>query len=228
MSRWICTIVFMLLGAARAQITTAPSSQPSDDFAQRLEAIDRLAAQHQAITADFVQEKQSPLLRKPLVSRGTVRAKGGLALWKTTDPEPSEMSVGAQTLRIYYPKQKTIEEYSMQQQLGMLAASPLPRLDTIRQSFSTTRADGSGGDIVIVRLEPRDVELRKYVDHVRVTLDALRGVVTEFELIDPDGEQTIIRFSNIRTDGDLSDEALKINAPVGTKVVRPLEGAPSR
>src|SRR5688572_26922132 len=166
MSGWLSMLVLMLLVTAQGQTTTttttttAPASQPNDEFAQRLEAIDRLAGTHQAITADFVQEKRSPLLRKPLLSRGTVRAQGGAALWKTTEPEPSEMSVGPQMLRIYYPKQKTIEEYSVQQQLGMLAASPLPRLDNIRQSFSISPADGSANDIVMVRMEPLQAEVR--------------------------------------------------------------------
>ena len=227
MSRLICTFVMIVSFAAQGQ-TTAPTTAPSDEFARQLDTIDQRAGAIDSLEADFVQEKRSPLLRKPLVSRGSVRAKGGLALWKTSEPEPSQMSIDPQTLRMYYPKQRTIEEYPMQQQLGMMAASPLPRLSAIRKSFSAKSDAGNSGSIVMVRMEPIDAELRKYVDHVRVALDADRGVVTEFEMVDPDGEQTIIKFTNIRTDVNLSDEALKLDAPAGTKVIRPLEGAPSR
>ena len=227
MSRLICTFVMIVSFAAQGQ-TTAPTTAPSDEFARQLDTIDQRAGAIHSLEADFVQEKRSPLLRKPLVSRGSVRAKGGLALWKTSEPEPSQMSIDPQTLRMYYPKQRTIEEYAMQQQLGMMAASPLPRLSAIRKSFSAKSDAGNSGSIVMVRMEPIDAELRKYVDHVRVALDADRGVVTEFEMVDPDGEQTIIKFTNIRTDVNLSDEALKLDAPAGTKVIRPLEGAPSR
>jgi hypothetical protein len=76
-----------------------------------------------------------------------------------------------------------------------------------------------------VWMQPIDPELRKYVDHVRVLLDSDRGLVLAFEMIDPDGEQTIIRFSNVQTGVNLSDDSLKLDAPDGTKVVRPLEGA---
>jgi outer membrane lipoprotein-sorting protein len=228
MSRLTCTFVMMLSFAALGQ-TSAPTSEPSNDAYDRLlDSIDKRAGAIHSLEADFVQEKRSPLLRKPLISRGTVRAKGALALWKTNEPEPSEMSIDPQRLRMYYPRQHTIEEYQMQQNLGMLAASPLPGLSAIRKSFSTKPDVGSSGNIVPVRMEPLDAELRKYVDHVRVALDAERGVVTEFEMVDPDGEQTLITFTNIRTDVNLSDEALKLDAPAGTKIVRPLEGAPSR
>ena len=227
MSCFVGIFVMILMSAAQGQPATAPTSQPADGaFIRQLEAIDQRASAIADLTADFVQEKHSPLLRKPLVSRGAVRAKGGLALWKTTEPEPAEMSIDPQLLRMYYPKQRVIEEYPMQQQLGMMAASPLPRLSAIRESFSMSRdaqQPTDGG--VAVRMEPQSAELKRYVDHVRVVLDEQRCVVTEFAMVDPDGEQTVIRFSNVRTNANLTDDQLKLDAPAGTKVVRPLEGA---
>jgi outer membrane lipoprotein-sorting protein len=233
--------VLMIVALARAQptATSQPASAPattqpietSGAFDRQLESIDRRAWGIKDLTADFVQEKRSPLLRKPLVSRGTVKAKGALALWETTEPEPTRMTLDPQTLRLYYPNQKTIEEYPMRGQLGMMAASPLPRLEAIRQSFNLLPDDGKGlpliegvPHLVPVRMTPKEAQLAKYVDHVRVLLDADRGLVLAFEMVDPDGEQTLIRFSNIRTDSGISDDAMKLNPAPGTKVVRPLEG----
>lgn len=214
---------------------TAPATAPSDAFQRQLEAIDQRAGNIKDLTADFVQEKRSPLLRKPLVSRGTVKARGSAALWETAEPEPTRMTLEPQTLRIYYPNQKTVEEYPMRGQLGMMAASPLPRLDAIRQNFNLTSDDGSGlpavegvAHPVPVRMTAKDPELAKFVDHVRVLLDADRGLVMVFEMIDPDGEQTVIHFSNVHVDVGLSDDALKLNPAPGTKIVRPLEGNSKR
>ena len=118
----------------------------------------------------------------------------------------------------------------MRGRLGMMAASPLPRLAAIRQSFSLAPDDGAGlptidgaGPLLPVRLTPKDQQLARYVDHVRVLLDEQRGLVLAFEMVDPDGEQTLIRFSNVRIDTGLSDDAMKLNPAPGTKVVRPLE-----
>jgi len=209
----------------------APATAPSDAFQRQLEAIDQRAGNIKDLTADFVQEKRSPLLRKPMVSRGTVRAKGAAALWETTEPEPTRMSLDPQSLRIYYPNQKTVEEYPMRGQLGMMASSPLPRLEAIRQSFNLLPDDGAGlpkiegvPNLVPVRMTAKEPELAKYVDHVRVLLDADRGVVLAFEMVDPDGEQTVIRFSNVRVDTGVTDDAMQLNPAPGTKVVRPLEG----
>jgi hypothetical protein len=56
-------------------------------------------------------------------------------------------------------------------------------------------------------------------------LDADRGVMLAFELVDPDGERTTILFSNIRLNGGMSDDALQLGAPAGTKIVRPISTA---
>jgi outer membrane lipoprotein-sorting protein len=232
----ILLVASLLVGAfAKAQTTSQPASPPatqsSEAFDQQLSIIDQRAGKIQDLVADFVQEKRSPLLRKPLISRGTVKAKGAAALWETTEPEPTVMTIDPQQLRLYYPKQKTLEEYPMRGQLGMMAASPLPRLEAIRQNFNLAPDDGTGLPpvedavrLVPVRLTPKDPQLAKYVDHVRVLLDPQRGLVLMFEMVDPDGEQTVIRFSNIRTDTGISDDAMKLNPAPGTKVVRPMEG----
>lgn len=215
--------------------TTRPAVPPPTEFELRLDAVDAKAAAWQDLTADFVQEKQSPLLRKPIVSRGTVKAKGAASLWQTAEPEATFMSVGQRALRLYYPKQKVVEEYPIEGRLGMLAASPLPRLASIRQNFkpvpddgaglSPAKGEGEGRSLVAVRMNPADAEIAKFVGHVRVLLDADRGFVLAFELVDPDGERTVIRFSNLRGNAGLADDAMQLQLPAGVKVTRPLEGA---
>jgi hypothetical protein len=229
-------LVTILSALPALTVAQAPATQPSAttapvdaDFEAQLAAIDARALAHKDLTADFVQEKHSPLLRKPIISRGTVLAKGASALWVTTEPEPSRMSVDPQWLRLHYPKQKIIEEYPIGGQLGMLAASPLPALAAIRKNFTLTPDTGEGlnpaepvaNETKALRLEPVEA-LRGTVGHVRVLLDVSRGLVLAFEVTDPDGERTLVRFSNLRTDTGLPDNALTLSAPAGTKVVRPV------
>ena len=83
-------------------------------------------------------------MKKPLVSMGTVLAKGAAMRWDTKAPEPTIMRVDEKDVTLYYPNQKTVEEYPMRGQLGMMASSPLPRLEAIRQSFNLLPDDGAG------------------------------------------------------------------------------------
>jgi outer membrane lipoprotein-sorting protein len=230
----VTALIVMLSCAAGDVAIAAPATQPSPaantpEFEQQLRDINAKSLQIKDLTADFVQEKQSPLLRKPLVSRGTVAAKGDMSRWDTTAPEPTRMTCDPHLLRLYYPNRKIAEEYPVASRLGMLAASPLPSLDIIRQNFTLAPDDSEGlpapagaASVQAVRMDPANNDIRKYVDHARVLLDTERGLVYAFEMIDPDGERTLIRFSNIKTDTGLTDSAVKLDLPADVKIVRPL------
>ena len=65
--------------------------------------------------------------------------------------------------------------------------------------------------------------MKQYVGQIRVLLDASRGVVSMFELTDPDGERTTIAFTNIRVNTGVEDASLELNAPRDVRTVKPLE-----
>jgi outer membrane lipoprotein-sorting protein len=232
--RWLTLLSLSLttVAAAAESSTTAPTTSPPE-FVQRLRDINARGLKIKDLTADFVQEKRSPLLRKPLISRGRVAAKGDTSLWQTDVPEPTQMTCNPHLLRLYYPARKVVEEYPVTSRLGMLAASPLPSLDVILQNF--TALPDAGDDLpaaagalpdsvqpVAVRMNPVDDEVRRYLDHARVLLDPQRGLVLTFEMVDPDGERTLIQFSKVQTDVGLSDDAVNLHLPADVKIVHPL------
>lgn len=215
--------------AAGGQAQPATTQVTGDDLAQRLEEIDRRAGTVRDLVADFEQRKFSPLLTEPIVTRGQIRSKGAMVLWSGETPEPTRTRVTLERLQIYYVKQNVLEEYPIGGKLGSLAASPLPRLATLRERFTMTRDDGTdlpappgAANLLAIRLTPIEDEVRQYVDHIRVLLDADRGLVAAFELVDPDGERTTIRFSNVRTNSGFPDAELELGTPRDVKVVRPL------
>src|SRR5689334_1906118 len=60
------------------------------------------------LRADFVQEKFTPLLRKPLISAGKILIKGSATLWITEKPEPTVLRIDAKEVRLLYPVQKVL------------------------------------------------------------------------------------------------------------------------
>jgi outer membrane lipoprotein-sorting protein len=212
----------VVVGSVRAQ------TKPSIDA--QLEAIDAKAAQVKDLVAHFEQRKFSALLTEPLVTTGEVRSKASTMLWIGQTPEPTRMRVTLERMQIYYVKQKLVEDYPIVGKLGSLAASPLPRLATLRERF-TIEAD-AGDDLAVwadnaepvaFKLTPIEAEVKQYVDHIRVLLDGSRGLVSVFELVDPDGERTTIAFSDIRVNAGIDDASLELDAPRDVKVVKPLE-----
>lgn len=210
--------------------TTSPQTRPADNsLAARLEAVDRRSVAIEDLTATFVQEKRSPLLRDPLVTSGEVRAVQSAMLWSSRGATPTIISIDSTLLRIYYVDQKVVEEYPVEGNLAAMAASPLPRLAALRESFSIEIDDGRGltdaavpRESIALRLTPNTDEMAENVDSVRVLLDADRGVVLVFEVTDPDGEVTIMRFADIKTNVGLSAGDLTLKVPADVKIVRPL------
>lgn len=200
-----------------------PTSQP--DLRARLVAIDARAAKIESIRADFVQEKQSPLLADPIRTKGKLAASGANVLWTASEPEPAQTHIGSSRLEIYYPKQNVVEQYELSDEMASMSASPLPRLEALQQSFEIVADAGEGLSIgegeVALRLTPIKPELAKYVDHVRVVLDESRSVVVAFEMTDPDGETTRTRFEQIEINPKLEARDVTLHLPANVKRVSP-------
>ena len=193
--------------------------------------IDARSAQVKDLTADFTQEKFTPLLKKPLTSTGTILIKGSASLWHTAQPEPTVMRIDDKELRLLYPRQKVLEVYPTGQKMASLAASPFPRLDVLKQHFTfqqmaTKELDAAAkeGETIALRMRPTEPELRKHIDEVQVLLQVATGFVLRATTIDSDGDRVVLSFSNIRVNGGVVDRELELVVPAGVKVTHPLEG----
>src|SRR5262245_54563232 len=133
---------FLIPIAALSIVTLAlaaePSTQPTTNPAlwNQMVEIDSRAAAAKNLAADFEQKKFTALLKKPLVSSGKIRVAGDTMRWDTDKPETNVLLISPAEVKMYYPKQKTVEVYRVDQKLGQLAASPLPRLEALKQHFS--------------------------------------------------------------------------------------------
>ena len=218
---------FALLPLFALLLIATPLFAQEEDEAARWQSLTDLADQAvevETYRADFTQEKITPLLRDPILSSGTIRVAGGVARWDTLEPYPSTMLISQGELRLYYPEQKTLEVYDLGERLDAMAASPIPDLELLRESFSLESVE-RGDEAVQMRLLPREEELQENVSEVRVTLDPTRGVLTGIEITDPNGDLTVLKFEEMTLNPELSADELALEVPVGTKVVKPLEAA---
>jgi outer membrane lipoprotein-sorting protein len=194
--------------------------------------VDARGASVRDLTADFTQEKHTPLLKKPLVSTGTIRIKGSAALWHTAHPEPTVMRIDDKEVKLLYPKQKVLEIFATDDKMGSLAASPFPRLAVIRKHFTFERVPanelmGAATDEskqLALRMRPIDESLKKHIDEVCVVLDIGTGLVLRAQTIDGDGDRIVLTFSNTKVNTGLTDADLALDVPPGVTVTRPLEG----
>lgn len=234
MSFLMTLLVGALSGLALADVsTTLPAAAPAGIDAAlwaHMKQIDARASAIADLTADFEQFKFTPLLKKPMTSRGVVLAKGNVMLWTTRLPEPTVMRVDENQIQVYYPNQKTAEIYPLSGRLAELASSPVPRLASLLEHFSFSPAsvedfgEKSDRGRLALRMVPSDKSIAEHVQSVSVLIDSDHGFILSLKMVDPDGERTEIRFSNVKTNTNLENARLGLSLPEGVKTVRPLEG----
>ncbi len=215
--------------AARTHSQPETLSQPQSLDA-RLEAIDARAAEVRDLTADYEQSKKTPMLKKPLVTKGTVKVKGHRTRWDTQGPHPTVMTMDPAEMRLFYPEQKTVEVYPVDAGMAKMAASPLPRISTVREQFTITEVPAkdidpqAGAGTIGLKLTPLKESLREHVSTVRVLLDTATAFGRIVEITDSDGDVTTMTFTNVRTNTGLTDDDVLLDLPRGTTISHPLQG----
>ncbi len=198
-------------------------------FAKRLEAVDAAMANVMDLRADFEQRRRTPLLKKPLVSKGVVLTKGELVRWDTTAPRASTLVIGHGSIRMFYPADSLVEVYSVGEGFKDLAGAPLPRLSVLKERFDLSplasddpATKGENANLLGVLLTPKSQDLRKHVTSVKVLIDEAGPSATKVVMTDPDGEETEIVFSHVQLNGGVRDDEVELSLPDGVKVSKPL------
>ncbi|MFA6046746.1 MAG: outer membrane lipoprotein carrier protein LolA [Phycisphaerales bacterium] len=230
-----------LVGQPAGPGASAPAAGPGEEakaatadaasakFAARLAAVDAGMAKVTDLRADFEQRRRTPLLKRPLVSKGTVLTKGDLVRWDTASPRESVLVIGHGSIRMYYPADKLVEVYPVGEGFKDLAGAPLPRLSVLRERFELSPLAASDPVMrdedehsLAVLLTPKSEELRKHVTSVKVVIDEAGPVAKKVVITDPEGEETEIVFTHTRLNGGVRDDEIELRLPEGVRVSKPL------
>ncbi len=198
-------------------------------FAERLEAVDAAMAKVVNLRADFEQRRRTPLLKKPLISKGVVLTKGEAVRWDTVSPRASSLLIEHGTVQMYYPADKLLEVYPAGEGFNDLAGGPLPRLATLKNRFTVSLlapkdlgASNEDANLLALQLTPKSEELRKHITSVKVLIDTSRPVAIKVVMTDPEGEETEIVFSNVKINSGVSESEVELKLPEGVRVSRPM------
>lgn len=216
-------VLMFALNLAAAQTPT---------FEERLAAADEAMATVSDLRADFEQQKKTTLLRRPLVSRGTVVCRAESIRWTTVSPHPGVVLVSPESITIHYPDDNIAEIYPADARFADAAGGPLPRLGELRAQFEVVEMSGEDvaafglapedlSERLFAALVPRSPDLQRHVSRVQVIIDTRLPCAERVIITDPDGDSTDIRFFNVRINSGVSDDEIKVRLPPGTHVSHP-------
>jgi outer membrane lipoprotein-sorting protein len=194
----------------------------------RLERLDARLAKIKDVRAKFEQRKRTKLLKRPMESGGKVSAKGAVVKWETLRPRAMTMLVSETAVKVYYPDDRLLEEYPLDERYRQAAIGPIPRLSALKERFEVKSIDAASltdekdtASLLALELTPKGQELRKHVAWVRVLIDEGAPCAKRVIVRDPDGDETEIAFSSVELDRGMEAGELELKVPEGTKVVKP-------
>ena len=189
--------------------------------------LQRLAKAHvdvQHITANYVQRRMTRLVKKPLLSNGTLafRREPGCVVFRVVAPRVAVIRLDKVHYEVYRAEQQRLERF-------VLPSDEMPRL--LFDALSLTEAklrerfEVAGCDAVAdpptrrrVRLIPNDKKTRRVAAEVSLLIDTTTAGLCGFGYTDPRGDTVDVELSDVTTPKDPAAGTFELEVPKGTAV----------
>jgi outer membrane lipoprotein carrier protein len=213
-------LIISLLLTFPSLVLAAPLSQSeTQDLVGRIQAT---AASKPSFQANFIEERQTGLLKQPVRNEGKI--------WATLPDKirreiggatPSATVIDGNNMVVYYPNLKEAEEYDLgkrpilKESLQALTAG----LDFQQlNNFYYVQASNEGREYRVT-LTPKTSAVSKVVNWVVLTVNS-DLLPSHVELETARGQKVDIRYSDVRHEA-IPDSTFQLTPPPGTKVTRP-------
>lgn len=198
-----------------------PQSEMTPEVRRAVEAMQKFYEETVRFEADFEQTYSYTTFSRKTLSRGRVRfLKSGASMrWDYAKPTEKSFVVAAEKFFVYDKEAKQILVAEMDSDRVSASLSFLwgqGKLDKeffIRESPREDLKDG-----IALELTPKIKDPR--FEKVYFLISAEDYSVKETLVIDPDGSENHVRFTNVRTNGDFGREAFLLEPPEDVQVVR--------
>jgi outer membrane lipoprotein-sorting protein len=219
--RWL-----MIFGAL---VRLAAADPLGDVFAR----MDKAAPQFKGMTADITDVEHTAVVNDDSTMKGTYKVKRNKGetrmLIDFTGADSRTISLDGSQVRIFFPKIKTVQVYSIGDKrhlidefllLGFGATS-----DAIRAEYdvSYAGADNIGGQPAShIRLIPKSPEVLKQLKQAELWIansGEMAGTPVQEKLVTSGaGDFKLVTYSNVKLNPPLGDRDLKLNLPKGVQI----------
>ncbi len=221
--RRICTLLFILLA------TLASAQQQGLDAV--LNRMDQAAGNFKTAEADLLWDQYQKVVNDTDTSKGKIyfRRQGNnlqMAI-NFTEPDQKYVLYSNETMRVYQPKIDQVTEYNAGKNRAELESFLVlgfggrghDLLKTFDVKYGGTE-QVQGGNADKLELTPKTQKGRNMLQTIFLWIDA-HGVSVQQKFIEPSGDYRLAKYSNIKLNEKIPDEAFKLKTTGRTKVVNP-------
>ena len=192
---------------------TAAAAQKGND-ASVIQRINSVASQIKTMQCSFVQTKYMKMLNDKMVSYGRMYYQQGNKLrWEYTSPYTYTfilnnnqvlLKKGNRSDRINVSQSKFFKEI-VRIMMNSVVGKCLSDKKDFRVSIASTSTEW------IATMLPQRREMRQMFKKIIVHFSCQKSMVTTVELIEKNGDRTIIRLKNIRTNAPINAKVFSLN-----------------
>ncbi len=211
-------LTLVLLGLAGAADAGAATSVPTPEVKALVDRMQGFYERTQDFTAAFRQDYTYKTFGRTVTSTGTVAFKKPAQMrWDYLTPNKRSFVLSGEKVYAWDPIAQTLTR-------GALPTSQLSSSVTflwgrghLLEEFNIVRAPCSDCQGVLLVLTPKKADAR--FRELRLELDPKTAEVRRSVVVDPDGSENAIVFTDLRTNTGLSKERFVLDVPDGTQVL---------
>ena len=210
---WLLPLVW--LASAPASTAPPPMTPEVRSLVERMQAFYEKTAD---FTADFRQDYAYKTFGRTVTSTGTVAfQKPAKMRWEYLTPSKRTFVLSGDKIYALDPDAQTLTKASLPQSQLSASVTFLWGRGKLADEFQIQRADCKECTGQLLSLIPKKPDPR--FQEIRLEIDPKTAQVVRSVVVDPDGSENSIRYSNLKTNVRLSKETFTLTPPPGTQIL---------
>jgi outer membrane lipoprotein carrier protein len=183
-----------------------------------VERMQRFYEKTSDFTASFRQDYTYKSFNRTQTSTGKVTfLKPAMMRWDYEQPSPKTFVLSGEKVYAYDPEAMTLTIAAIKSNELSAAVSFLWGVGKLEKEFSIASPSCADCKGVLLELTPRHQDPR--FQRVRLEIDSKTAQVLKSVVVDPDGSENAITFSDLRTNQGISKDRFRIKPPADTQIV---------
>jgi outer membrane lipoprotein-sorting protein len=204
-------------------------NQPSFTLQAVLSQLDNQTGRFQGLSADVERTKVTVVVNDKSTSTGTILLHGDKMLLQMKPPDARTILRTGDTLSVYTPGLKRVEEYNLGKNKALVDEFMLLGFGTGGKQLQESYQVSLAGEPIIdnkktVELEliPKSQGVKNQFSKIQICFDPSTWLAVQQQFYETgSGDYSIVRYSNIVKNPHIQDSQFKPHWPKGTEKIKP-------
>jgi outer membrane lipoprotein-sorting protein len=221
-------VLISVLTCSIAHVSQA-QNQPSFTLQAVLSQLDNQTGRFQGLSADVERTKVTVVVNDKSTSTGTILLHGDKMLLQMKPPDARTILRTGDTLSVYTPGLKRVEEYNLGKNKALVDEFMLLGFGTGGKQLQESYQVSLAGEPIIdnkktVELEliPKSQGVKNQFSKIQICFDPSTWLAVQQQFYETgSGDYSIVRYSNIVKNPHIQDSQFKPHWPKGTEKIKP-------